>query len=189
MAAHDTRPKISVLLAHYNGKRYIEELASRGTLSEARVVIEDWRWKYNYLRPHRSLGYITPLEFAHEKIEGEPPTQCWASGRATPSLRPSIDLLYNLEHIINPTRLTKALAQFGQLDQSTQNSLQTGTITSMESRTSGIRQSTICASLTASNRTTFTGSLRSANGALTQATINSSLSNLNTGIHKLITNP
>ena len=64
------------------------------------------------IRPHRSLGYITPLEFAQEEIEEEPPTQCWVSGRAAPSLRPSIDLLYNLEHIINPSRLTKALAQF-----------------------------------------------------------------------------
>jgi glycosyltransferase involved in cell wall biosynthesis len=34
------------------------------TLTEARVVIEDWRWKYNNLRPHRSLGYLTPLKFA-----------------------------------------------------------------------------------------------------------------------------
>lgn len=82
------------------------------TLTEARVVIEDWRWKYNNIRPHRSLGYITPLEFAQEEIEEESPTQCWASGRATPSRRPSIDLLYNIEHIINPSRLTKALAQF-----------------------------------------------------------------------------
>ncbi|WP_221773466.1 integrase core domain-containing protein [Ruficoccus amylovorans] len=34
------------------------------TLTEARVVIEDWRWKYNNIRPHRSLGLLTPLEFA-----------------------------------------------------------------------------------------------------------------------------
>jgi hypothetical protein len=34
-------------------------------------------------------------------------------GRATPSLRPSIDLLYDIEQIINPSRLTKALDQFG----------------------------------------------------------------------------
>ena len=34
------------------------------TLTEVRVVIEDWRWKYNHVRPHRSLGYITPNEYA-----------------------------------------------------------------------------------------------------------------------------
>ena len=96
--------------------RFREECLNREqlwTLSEARVVIKDWCWKYNNIRPHRSLGYITPLEFTQKQIEEEPTTQCWASGRATPSLRPSIDLLYNIEHIINPSRLTKALAQFG----------------------------------------------------------------------------
>jgi hypothetical protein len=35
------------------------------------------------------------------------------SGQTTPSLRPSIDLLYNLELFINPSRITKALAHFG----------------------------------------------------------------------------
>ena len=34
------------------------------TLSEARVVIEAWRKKYNELRPHRSLGMKTPEEYA-----------------------------------------------------------------------------------------------------------------------------
>jgi len=47
------------------------------------------------------------------KAGEEAQTQCRAFGRATPSLRPSIDLLYNIEQIINPSRLTKALAQFG----------------------------------------------------------------------------
>ena len=79
------------------------------TLTEARVVIEDWRWKYNNIRPHRSLGYITPLEFAQEET---PSSQCWDSGQPTASLRPSIDLLYNIEQLINPSRLTHALAQF-----------------------------------------------------------------------------
>lgn len=47
------------------------------TLTEARVVIEDWRWKYNNIRPHRSLGYITPLEFAQAEIkEEQQPSQC-----------------------------------------------------------------------------------------------------------------
>lgn len=34
------------------------------TLSEARVVIEDWREEYNHVRPHRSLQLQTPKGFA-----------------------------------------------------------------------------------------------------------------------------
>lgn len=35
-----------------------------GSLWEARVVIEQWRLEYNTERPHSSLGYQTPEEFA-----------------------------------------------------------------------------------------------------------------------------
>lgn len=35
-----------------------------GSLWEARVVIEQWRLEYNTERPHSSLGYRTPAEFA-----------------------------------------------------------------------------------------------------------------------------
>jgi putative transposase len=35
-----------------------------GSLLEARVVIEQWRLHYNAERPHSSLGYKTPAEFA-----------------------------------------------------------------------------------------------------------------------------
>ena len=77
------------------------------TLTEVRVVIEDWRWKYNHVRPHRSLGYITPKEYAQDEVGEEAQGQCRAFGRTTPSLRPSIDLLYDIEQIINPSRLTK----------------------------------------------------------------------------------
>ena len=31
---------------------------------EAKVVIEAWRRHYNQVRPHSSLGYLTPNEFA-----------------------------------------------------------------------------------------------------------------------------
>lgn len=34
------------------------------TLSESRVVIGDWRQKFNQIRPHRSLSMQTPEEFA-----------------------------------------------------------------------------------------------------------------------------
>lgn len=30
------------------------------TLSEAKVLIEDWRKEYNTIRPHSSLGYVPP---------------------------------------------------------------------------------------------------------------------------------
>lgn len=32
------------------------------TLAEARVVIEDWRYKYNNIRPHNSLGLRSPKQ-------------------------------------------------------------------------------------------------------------------------------
>jgi transposase InsO family protein len=35
-----------------------------GTLAEARVILESWRVEYNEERPHSSLGYQTPEEFA-----------------------------------------------------------------------------------------------------------------------------
>jgi putative transposase len=34
------------------------------TLTEARVVIEDYRQHYNHLRPHSRLGYLSPARFA-----------------------------------------------------------------------------------------------------------------------------
>ncbi len=35
------------------------------TLADARQTIEEWRQDYNQRRPHNSLGYRTPEEFAH----------------------------------------------------------------------------------------------------------------------------
>ncbi len=75
------------------------------TLTEARVVIEDWRRKYNHLRPHGSLGYISPIEF-EQKLEAESSSQGKGSSRPPASFRPSLDLLYTLNHYINPSRLT-----------------------------------------------------------------------------------
>ena len=67
------------------------------TLTEAQVVSEDWRWKYNHFRPHRSLGYITPIQFAQKEtdsidIEGS------GFGRPSAFLRPNLDFPYNLKH-------------------------------------------------------------------------------------------
>ena len=77
------------------------------TLTEARVVIEDWRYKYNHIRPHRSLGYITPIQFAGLAFEACPLTLPAAS------VCRSLDFLYNLKETVIPPRLTNYAAQFG----------------------------------------------------------------------------
>jgi transposase InsO family protein len=54
-----------------------------GTLAEARVILESWRVEYNERRPHSSLGYRTPWEFARDASKfGLPPV------RLTPDLLP-----------------------------------------------------------------------------------------------------
>jgi len=37
------------------------------TLTEARVVIEDYRREYNHFRPHSKLGYASPAHFASQR--------------------------------------------------------------------------------------------------------------------------
>lgn len=53
----------------------IEEFES---LSDARQLTKAWRHSYNHFRPHSSLDYQTPSEFA---------ARCTASEKATPSLQ------------------------------------------------------------------------------------------------------
>ena len=47
-------------------------------LAAARKLTAAWRDDYNHYRPHSSLGYVAPVEFA---------ARCAASVRATPSLQ------------------------------------------------------------------------------------------------------
>lgn len=47
--------------------RLRDELLNREvfhSVKEAKVLVEDWRLEYNHYRPHSSLGYKTPSEFA-----------------------------------------------------------------------------------------------------------------------------
>jgi len=37
-----------------------------GTLAEAQVIVESWRMEYNDLRPHSSLGYLSPSEYQRQ---------------------------------------------------------------------------------------------------------------------------
>lgn len=63
----------------FNG-RLRDECLNRETFrngKEAQPVIEAWREEYNHYRPHSSLGYLAPAEFAR---------RCGSYGRATPFL-------------------------------------------------------------------------------------------------------
>lgn len=59
-----------------------DELLNReifGSLLEAKVLVEAWRIEYNQQRPHSSLGYKTPEEFA----------ACWPTPLRPPAFAPS----------------------------------------------------------------------------------------------------
>ena len=65
------------------------------SLAEAREIIANWRHDYNFVRPHSSLGRLTPSEFAERQGDG-PPEQ--AQGSAARPLAPPP----HLGHNINP---------------------------------------------------------------------------------------
>lgn len=64
-------------------------------LAEAREIIANWRDDYNFLRPHSSLGALTPMEFVARQGDG-PPEQ--AQGSADRPLAPPP----RFGHNINP---------------------------------------------------------------------------------------
>jgi putative transposase len=44
------------------------------TLLEAQVLVADRRTEYNTYRPHSALGMLTPVEFADQWRQTNPPT-------------------------------------------------------------------------------------------------------------------
>jgi putative transposase len=71
------KPMQNGYIESFNGKLRDECLNENWftSLQQARSIIENWRIDYNTVRPHSSLGYLTPEEFAtrHEKISHLPP--------------------------------------------------------------------------------------------------------------------
>ena len=67
----------------FNGKFRDECLSLEWFRSraEAKVVIEAWRRHYNEVRPHSSLGYLTPAAFA-AKLKDETTAPARATGRS-----------------------------------------------------------------------------------------------------------
>ena len=51
----------------FNGhlRRELLEMESFNSLLEAQLLLDDWRLEYNHYRPHQSLNYMTPAEYAH----------------------------------------------------------------------------------------------------------------------------
>jgi putative transposase len=47
------------------------------TLTEARVVIEDFRHRYNQFRPHSKLGYQSPTDFVKQLTPSPAPVGLW----------------------------------------------------------------------------------------------------------------
>jgi putative transposase len=63
------KPTQNAYIESFNG-RFRDECLNDNwflTLHEARVLIEAWRKDYNSVRPHSSLGNITPAEFAAKR--------------------------------------------------------------------------------------------------------------------------
>ncbi len=71
----------------FNGKLRDELLNGElfTSLTEAKVVTEDWRMAYNHRRPHRSLGYETPAAYA-AKV-GSLPASATPVGTGSATLR------------------------------------------------------------------------------------------------------
>ena len=74
------KPTRNAYIESFNGK-FRDECLNQNwfvDLADARRVIEAWRVGYNTARPHSSLGYLTPTEFAQIAAAGN---GCGKDGR------------------------------------------------------------------------------------------------------------
>ena len=65
------KPTQNAYIESFNGRLREECLNANWftSLSDARRKIESWRQDYNYERPHSSLNYLPPVEFARTLVE------------------------------------------------------------------------------------------------------------------------
>jgi putative transposase len=71
------KPVQNAFVESFNGRLRDECLNEHVflNLTEARQIIESWRYDYNHLRPHGRLGALTPNEFAVLKGQNRQPPQ------------------------------------------------------------------------------------------------------------------
>ena len=70
------KPTQNAFIESFNGK-FRDECLNQNwflDLKEAQERIEAWRLDYNTVRPHSSLGYLAPVEFAHRAAALRSPT-------------------------------------------------------------------------------------------------------------------
>jgi putative transposase len=71
------KPVDNAHIESFNGRLRDECLNSKWfeSLDDARKALQDWRWDYNEVRPHSSLGDMPPSAFAAQ-IQGVAPALC-----------------------------------------------------------------------------------------------------------------
>jgi putative transposase len=85
------KPVQNAFIESFNGK-FRDECLNQNWfvgLAEARQIIEAWRVDYNTARPHSSLGYQTPEEFAAE-VGGEKGCGKAATGKSKSNFSPAL---------------------------------------------------------------------------------------------------
>ncbi len=85
------KPTQNAFIESFNG-RFRDECLNENwflDLGDAREIIEAWRIDYNTSRPHSSLGYATPEEFA-SSLQGHAPGEMTTSARHGQNQQPGL---------------------------------------------------------------------------------------------------
>jgi putative transposase len=89
------KPTQNAYIESFHGK-FRDECLNQNwflSLNDARRIIEEWRIDYNTARPHSSLGYQTPIEFAARLAPPPAPVVCstpWSQTEALDNQRTTL---------------------------------------------------------------------------------------------------